>query len=147
MKNKDDYNGLFGYITNNSNNDYDMSIKNLKIKEASIMTSNDTGILAGHIELNKDDSVIIENIYLMNGNIESPKGNIGALVGSISSSNINSNLQFVNIFNSANVIGGEHSGLVGSISNTNVSFSIIQKHWISNNIRLNNRLWYFSRKN
>lgn len=126
IENKDEYNGLFGYVTNNSNNDYDMSIKNLKIKEASIMTSNDTGILAGHIELNKEDSIIIENIYLINGNIESPKGNIGALVGSISSSNINSNLQFVNIFNSANVIGGEHSGLVGSISNVNVSFSIIQ---------------------
>lgn len=126
IENNNEYNGLFGYATNNSNNGYDLSIKNLEIKKANITTSNDAGILVGHIELNKEDSIIIKNIYLINGNVRSSKGNIGALVGSIASSNINSNLQFVNIFNSSNVVGGEHSGLVGSISNVNVSFSIIQ---------------------
>lgn len=93
IENNNEYNGLFGYATNNSNNGYDLSIKNLEIKKANITTSNDAGILVGHIELNKEDSIIIKNIYLINGNVRSSKGNIGALVGSIASSNINSNLQ------------------------------------------------------
>ncbi len=112
-----DYSGLFGYVTNND--DKDVVIKNIIIDNPNMESNGDVGSLIGHLEmLNYNNTVSIDNIYIMGGSITSSTDNTGSLIGIIDSASTSKRVSINRIFSSSTINGTNNVGVIGAVLNS-----------------------------